>query len=156
MLETITPRFRFWIIFIKFSIIAGNKYFHFFSLLKQLPNTYTYTKRLAEGLLQEYSSEFPIIVARPTIGTWNCPVVSYTSREVSNGTFSISVIPCLKEPLPGWVDNLNGPLGLSIAVAKGVMRVVNCNPDKSADMIPADIVANGLIAAAWAASTSEK
>lgn len=54
------------------------------------PNTYTYTKRLAEILVRdEYNeSKLPICIVRPSI-----------------------VTPTFKEPMPGWVDSLNGPPG---------------------------------------------
>ena len=31
-----------------------------------------------------------------------------------------------REPLPGWVENLNGPTGSIAAVGKGVQRSVYC------------------------------
>jgi alcohol-forming fatty acyl-CoA reductase len=51
------------------------------------PNTYTYTKRLAEILVRdEYNKgTFPVCIVRPSI-----------------------VGPAYQEPLPGWVDSLNG------------------------------------------------
>lgn len=51
------------------------------------PNTYTYTKRLAEILVRdEYNKgTLPVCIVRPSI-----------------------VGPAYKEPLPGWVDSLNG------------------------------------------------
>lgn len=55
------------------------------------PNTYTYTKKLAEILVRdEYvNSNLPVCIARPSI-----------------------VTPAVNEPLPGWVDSLNGPPGV--------------------------------------------
>lgn len=57
------------------------------SVLGSQPNTYTYTKRLSELLVRdEYDAEkFPICIVRPSI-----------------------VSPAFQEPLPGWVDSLNG------------------------------------------------
>jgi nucleoside-diphosphate-sugar epimerase len=42
----------------------------FFSrLIAPHPNTYTYTKRLAECLIQSQYPDLPVIIARPAIGT---------------------------------------------------------------------------------------
>jgi alcohol-forming fatty acyl-CoA reductase len=51
------------------------------------PNTYTYTKRLAEILVRDdyNNAKLPVCIVRPSI-----------------------VGPSYKEPLPGWVDSLNG------------------------------------------------
>ena len=57
-------------------------------LVGKRPNTYTYTKALAEHLLLEECGSIPLAIVRPTI-----------------------VTAAMKEPIPGWVDNLNGPTG---------------------------------------------
>ncbi|XP_055904103.1 putative fatty acyl-CoA reductase CG5065 isoform X2 [Eupeodes corollae] len=95
-------------------------------LLKGLPNTYAYSKALAEGLVQSFNRKFPIVICRPSI-----------------------VTASLKEPLPGWVEGVNGPTGLMIAGARGVLRSMHCNPDYPATIIPVDTAINALIAAAW-------
>ncbi len=64
-----------------------------------------------------------------------------------------SVIPAWEEPIPGWVDNLNGPTGLLTAAGKGVLRTMHCNGKYDADLIPVDVVCNGLIAIAWKFNT---
>ena len=53
------------------------------------PNTYTYTKALAEELLERECGTVPLAIVRPSI-----------------------VTAALKEPIPGWVDNLNGATGM--------------------------------------------
>jgi len=53
-----------------------------------------------------------------------------------------------KEPLPGWIDNVNGPTGIFIGVGKGLLTDMCGNVDIKTDIIPVDIVANMLIAAA--------
>jgi fatty acyl-CoA reductase len=62
---------------------------------------------------------------------------------------NITVVPAWKEPFPGWVDSLNGPMGLLVAAGKGVLRSMHCNRDYHAEVIPVDVAINGLIAAAW-------
>lgn len=55
------------------------------------------------------------------------------------------VTPAYQEPVPGWVDNLNGPVGIMIAAAKGVLRTLQCNGEYSGECIPVDFAINGLI-----------
>ena len=63
--------------------------FHIFlRLIGQCPNTYTYTKALAEQILEIERGDIPLAIVRPSI---------VTAAE--------------KEPQPGWIDNLNGPTG---------------------------------------------
>jgi fatty acyl-CoA reductase len=95
-------------------------------LLGKKPNTYTFTKQLAEDLLVKEAGSLPYIIVRPSIVgcTW-------------------------KEPFAGWIDNYNGPSGLLVAVGSGFMRTYQCNPDVVADIIPVDVVVNALITAPW-------
>ena len=54
------------------------------------PNTYTFTKALAEQWLFNTAKDLPLAIVRPSI-----------------------VVAAWKDPLPGWIDNLNGPTGKS-------------------------------------------
>ncbi|XP_063235357.1 putative fatty acyl-CoA reductase CG5065 isoform X2 [Bacillus rossius redtenbacheri] len=85
------------------------------------PNTYTFTKRLAEELVRREFPAMPVSIARPSI-----------------------VTPAWREPLPGWVDNLNGPIGLLVAAGKGVLRSLHCMHHYHAEVIPVDFAINGL------------
>lgn len=60
------------------------------------------------------------------------------------------------EPLPGWVDNLNGPVGLIVGAGKGVIRSMHCNANYHAEVIPVDLAINSLIAISHKISTTEK
>ncbi len=60
------------------------------------PNTYTFTKGLAEQVAIDFQHRLPIIIFRPSI-----------------------VISAMEEPIPGWVDNFNGPIGLLLACGIG-------------------------------------
>ncbi|KAJ9578553.1 hypothetical protein L9F63_005282, partial [Diploptera punctata] len=95
-------------------------------LIGNLPNTYAYSKNLTENLVMSYSGKFPIVIARPSIvtGIW-------------------------KDPLPGWVENLNGPTGLLVGAGKGVIRSMHCKADYLADVMPCDIAINAIIILAW-------
>jgi len=54
-----------------------------------------------------------------------------------------------KEPVAGWVDNVNGPTGLIAACGKGVLRTLLCHRNKVADLIPLDFPVNLILSAAW-------
>lgn len=55
----------------------------------------------------------------------------------------------MKEPFPGWVDSLNGPIGVMAAAGKGVLRSMLCKPDFRAEMVPVDVAINIIISAAY-------
>ncbi|XP_046980427.1 putative fatty acyl-CoA reductase CG5065 [Schistocerca americana] len=95
-------------------------------LLGNLPNTYVLSKNLAEKLVADYASRLPIIISRPSI-----------------------VIPTYKEPMPGWVDNTNGPVGMLLAAGKGLLHSAIGDPDANGDLIPVDYTANAIIALVW-------
>ena len=57
-------------------------------LIGKHPNTYTFTKALAEQAIKENAIDLPLSIFRPSI-----------------------VVAAWKEPVPGWIDNLNGPTG---------------------------------------------
>jgi len=95
-------------------------------LVGNRPNTYTYTKALAEQVLIEEASDLPISIMRPSI-----------------------VTAAWQEPLPGWVDNLNGPTGAIAAVSKGLLATVVGDGGKIADFIPVDFAINMMITLAW-------
>ncbi|XP_054088721.1 putative fatty acyl-CoA reductase CG5065 isoform X3 [Zeugodacus cucurbitae] len=91
-------------------------------LMKPHPNTYTYSKRLAEILVRDHYETMPVIIARPSI-----------------------VSPSAYEPVPGWVDNLNGPTGLLVGAGKGVIRSMLIDTRFKSEVIPVDYAINGLI-----------
>ncbi|KAF4531504.1 hypothetical protein B566_EDAN004100 [Ephemera danica] len=73
----------------------------------------------------------------------------YEPEDMMKSLTWLSVVPAWKEPLQGWVDNLNGPMGLLVGAGKGVIRSMHCKADYHAEVIPVDIAINGMIAAAW-------
>ncbi|XP_034234856.1 putative fatty acyl-CoA reductase CG5065 [Thrips palmi] len=103
LIEAITPR------------LIGNR-----------PNTYTFTKALAETMLLKESGNLPVAIVRPSI-----------------------VLSSFQEPVAGWVDNWNGPTGIIAAAGKGFFRTMLCHESKVADLVPVDMVINLMIAAAW-------
>ncbi|CAG9797074.1 unnamed protein product [Chironomus riparius] len=102
-------------------------------LLDPHPNTYTYTKRLAEILVRSNFRDIPACIVRPSI-----------------------VTPAFNDPCPGWVDNLNGPVGIMVAGAKGVLRSMLCNGDFKGECIPVDFAINGIIGIAKSVATMKE
>nr|UEV87808.1 fatty acyl reductase 2 [Maruca vitrata] len=100
------------------------------SMMQKHPNSYTYSKRLAEALVRESYPDIPAAVVRPSI-----------------------VTPSYKEPMPGWVDNLNGPIGLMVGAGKGVIRSMHCYGHYHAEVIPVDIAINAIIVIAQRIAT---
>jgi len=95
-------------------------------LVGTCPNTYTYTKALAERMLLKERGDLPLAIVRPSI-----------------------VTAAKQEPIPGWVDNLNGPTGFISGVGKGFMRSFYINSDLVGDIIPVEYPINLMIAVAW-------
>ena len=91
-------------------------------IVGECTNTYIYTKRLAEILVRDEYENLPVCLVRPGI-----------------------VTPAAKEPLIGWVDSLNGPVGIMIAAGKGVLRSMLLNPNITAEVIPVDTAINAFI-----------
>ncbi|KAB0791554.1 hypothetical protein PPYR_03354 [Photinus pyralis] len=101
-------------------------------LVGNRPNTYTFTKALAEYWLKENKGDLPLVIVRPSI-----------------------VISTINGPLKGWVDNWNGPTGIIAAAGKGLFRTMLCDANKKADLIPVDMVINLMITAAWKIGTQK-
>uniref|UniRef100_A0A182HM10 Fatty acyl-CoA reductase n=1 Tax=Anopheles arabiensis TaxID=7173 RepID=A0A182HM10_ANOAR len=95
-------------------------------ILGDCPNTYAYTKALAEALVVESMDEIPAVIFRPSI-----------------------VIPTWREPIPGWTDNINGPVGLLIGAGKGVIRSMYCDSDGYGDYLPVDFAVSAMCVCTW-------
>jgi len=96
------------------------------SMIEPYPNTYSWTKSLAEHIIEKERGNLPICLVRPSI-----------------------VTASLQEPVPGWIDVLLGPTGLFVAVGVGAFRVMRGTSKNVVDFIPCDLVVNGIIASAW-------
>ncbi|XP_022914394.2 putative fatty acyl-CoA reductase CG5065 [Onthophagus taurus] len=100
-------------------------------LLGPHPNTYTFTKRLSEMIAMDMNDKIPLIISRPSI-----------------------VFPAIKEPIPGWVDNLNGPIGLFYAGGKGIVRSGIIDENLVPQIIPVDVAINSLIVSGYERATN--
>jgi len=95
-------------------------------IINDRPNTYTFTKALAEYVVSQETKELPLAIIRPSIvgSSW-------------------------REPIPGWVDNYNGPSGLVVATGKGLLRIMIGSSNAIADIVPVDVCVNMMIAVGW-------
>jgi fatty acyl-CoA reductase len=96
------------------------------------PSSYHYTKAMAENLVKCYADRVPVGIVRPSI-----------------------ITASLNDPMPGWIDNYNGPSGYLVTAGAGILRAMLVDGDKICDAIPVDIVANTIIATAWYVSKSQ-
>lgn len=115
-------------------------------ILGDIPNTYAYTKSLAEALVNEAGKNgMPVMILRPSIGEFSINFIIFFMILYE----MISVIPTWKEPIPGWTDNINGPTGLLIGAGKGVIRTMYCNPQSYGDFVPVDLAVNAVFVSTW-------
>ncbi|XP_076657827.1 putative fatty acyl-CoA reductase CG5065 [Halictus rubicundus] len=94
--------------------------------LGTMPNTYTFSKRLAEQVIADYSKELPCVIFRPSI-----------------------VISTVDDPTSGWLDNFNGPVGLMTGGGKGILRVIRVDPEVCCDFLPVDVAIRAMLIATW-------
>ncbi|XP_061727844.1 fatty acyl-CoA reductase wat-like [Cydia pomonella] len=104
-------------------------------LIEDWPNTYAYTKALAEEAVRTMAGDLPICIVRPAI-----------------------VIASNLEPNPGWVDmsSVYGPSGLLLGSGLGVMHTFMAEDRAKVDLIPVDYVNNATIVAGWATAERRK
>lgn len=69
--------------------------------------------------------------------------------------FIFLVIPSVAEPLPGWVDNLNGPVGILVGAGKGVIRSLHSTNKYRAHCIPVDHAINASIIVGYLVGTGQ-
>lgn len=93
--------------------------------METLPNTYIFSKNLTEHLVSDRATTLPLAIVRPSI-----------------------VCPSFDSPYPGWVDSMNGPMGVLIGASSGLLRTVHGDGDIVPDLIPCDFAVNALIVAA--------
>ncbi|XP_045457853.1 fatty acyl-CoA reductase wat-like [Melitaea cinxia] len=96
------------------------------TILGKRPNTYTFSKALAEKELRQNSGSVPLAIIRPAI-----------------------VASTAKEPIKCWVDNMYGPVGITVGAVTGMLRTMECDASVTAEIVPVDIVVNCLMVAAY-------
>ncbi|KAJ8768031.1 hypothetical protein K2173_020971 [Erythroxylum novogranatense] len=88
------------------------------------PNTYAFTKAMAEMLVGHLKEDMPVVIIRPTI-----------------------VTSTYKEPFPGWVEGLRTIDSIAIGYGKGRLTSFIGDVKSIMDLIPADMVVNAMIVA---------
>jgi thioester reductase-like protein len=91
------------------------------------PNTYTFTKCLAEHLLVRRAHNLPITLLRPSIVS--------ASRSL---------------PMPGWIDSPAAFAAFVTLLGTGRLRVVAGDPEVRLDIVPCDEVARRAASATFA------
>ncbi|XP_014258435.1 fatty acyl-CoA reductase wat-like [Cimex lectularius] len=94
-------------------------------IIGRWPNTYSFTKAMAESIVKSYASQLPIVVFRPAI-----------------------IVGTSKEPLIGWTDNLYGPTGIVVGAGCGVLRSMYCDLDCIANIVPVDMAVSAMLTGA--------
>ncbi|RZC35435.1 NAD binding 4 domain containing protein, partial [Asbolus verrucosus] len=90
-------------------------------ILGDWPNTYTFTKAIAENAVKKYSKNLPLCLIRPS--------AIFTSRPV---------IATYKELLRSWIDNLYGPTGIVVGAGTGLLKTLHCDKKKNTEIVPRD------------------
>ncbi|XP_033166345.1 putative fatty acyl-CoA reductase CG5065 [Drosophila mauritiana] len=85
-------------------------------------NTYTFTKSIAEQIVNAYKDVIPIVIVRPSI-----------------------VTAAYREPYPGWIDNIQAISGIMMEIGKGGISSILGDKDLICDIIPVDFVVNAMI-----------
>ncbi|VVC98168.1 unnamed protein product [Leptidea sinapis] len=96
-----------------------------------MPNTYVFTKQLAEHVVYEKKGKLPATIIRPTI-----------------------VSPSWREPFEGWIENFNGPVGLLTAMGLGVLRTAYSSNNMQ-DYVPVDTAIRMFIVVGWVRGTKK-
>ncbi|QQD17984.1 SDR family oxidoreductase [Spongiibacter nanhainus] len=85
-------------------------------------DTYTFTKWLGEQLLLKRLRDYPLTILRPSI-----------------------IESTLREPTPGWIEGVKVADAVLMAYARGKVSFFPGKRNAVIDVIPADLVANGII-----------
>ncbi len=94
------------------------------TIIGNYPNTYTYSKSMAERSLLKNHGKLRISIVRPSI-----------------------VISSYEEPSPGWTDTLAAGGGITFACGSGLMHYVYAAGSAVVDLVPVDYVSNLILAA---------
>lgn len=65
------------------------------------------------------------------------------------------VISSYREPFKGWIDNINGPIGIAMGISLGIIRVLHADLNAIPDLVPVDYSTNALLASAYDVASSK-
>uniref|UniRef100_A0A6B2KWQ5 Phospholipid/glycerol acyltransferase domain-containing protein n=1 Tax=Arcella intermedia TaxID=1963864 RepID=A0A6B2KWQ5_9EUKA len=95
------------------------------SIVKQYPNTHSFTKALAESVLISNQEGIPLVIMRPSM-----------------------LGPTYKEPFSGWTETLCACGSLFLYMGLGMVNVLPGDPNSIVDVVPADLAVNQILATA--------
>jgi fatty acyl-CoA reductase len=90
------------------------------------PNTYTYTKCVAEHLLSARRGNVPLVIVRPSI-----------------------ISAAWATPHPGWIDSTAAFAGCLLYSGLGLIKAWEADPNVRLDVVPVDVVAEKVISAGF-------
>jgi nucleoside-diphosphate-sugar epimerase/1-acyl-sn-glycerol-3-phosphate acyltransferase len=96
------------------------------------PNTYTFTKCIAELLLAKKRGNVPLSLLRPS-----------------------AVSACRRYPFPGWIDSHAAYAAFITLIGAGHLRVIRADANTVLDVVPCDDVAERIIACAFDPSAQQ-
>ena len=88
-------------------------------ILGKYPNTYTFSKSLAERTLRKRIGNIKVAIVRPSI-----------------------FISAYSEPMLGWTETLSAMGGLAYATMLGLMDILYAKDSQFLDIVPVDFVSN--------------
>lgn len=95
-------------------------------IIGKFPNTYTFTKNLAERMLVQYRPpSMPLTILRPSI-----------------------IGASLKDPVPGWIDSLVASAAIFFFGGIGLIKNLYGDENMIGDQVPVDMVADSILVAA--------
>lgn len=94
-------------------------------ILGNYPNTYTFTKSMAERILKKKRGDLPLTIVRPSV-----------------------VGASYKDPSMGWIDTVTAASAIYLLMGIGIMKAVEGNQYSIADQVPCDYVGDVVLVSA--------
>ncbi|CAG7824456.1 unnamed protein product, partial [Allacma fusca] len=94
-------------------------------ILEEHPNTYEYSKRMAENLVESFKDQLPVCIVRPA-----------------------TILAACKEPFPGWNETSASISQYHQLLFTGAYQTVLVNPKTRTHITPVDYTVNTILAAA--------
>ena len=91
-------------------------------VLLEFPNTYCYTKGLAEKAIIRNQGDIKLVICRPSI-----------------------IAASMSEPFPGWTDSMAAAGGVTILGGLGIKHFMLIEDPGVLDVIPVDVVVNSIL-----------
>lgn len=92
------------------------------NLIGSFPNTYTFTKNLAEKYIKKNQDNVKCVIVRPSI-----------------------IASSLNQPFKGWTDSISAAGGLTVLGTLGILKYMHIPKPNPFDIVPVDIVSNSIL-----------